>query len=111
MAFYDKKRTKENELNTPSICCFSFPCLFITRQQRRNYASYEILNLLEKNDFVKRKEHSRDTRAKAVILNKKGEETLQKAVPLVEQIDEIFFEKLDTDEEQFKHFLARLNEE
>ena len=71
----------------------------------------QILNLLEKNDFVKRKEHSRDTRAKAVILNKKGEETLQKAVPLVEKIDEIFFEKLDTDEKQFKHFLARLNEE
>ena len=71
----------------------------------------QILNLLEKNDFVKRKEHSRDTRAKAVILNKKGEEVLQKAVPLVEKIDEIFFEKLDTDEEQFKHFLARLNEE
>lgn len=71
----------------------------------------QILNLLEKNDFVKRKEHSRDTRAKAVILNKKGEEALQKAVPLVEQIDEIFFEKLDTNEEQFKHFLVRLNEE
>ena len=71
----------------------------------------QILSLLEKNDFVKRKEHSRDTRAKAVILNKKGEEVLQKAVPLVEQIDEIFFGKLDTDEEQFKHFLARLNEE
>ena len=71
----------------------------------------QILGLLEKHDFVKRKEHSRDTRAKAVILNKKGEEILQKAVPLVEQIDEIFFEKLDTDEGQFKHFLVRLNEE
>ncbi len=71
----------------------------------------QILNLLEKNDFVKRKEHSRDTRAKSVILNKKGEEALQKAVPLVEKIDEIFFEKLDTDEEQFKHFLVRLNEQ
>ena len=71
----------------------------------------QILSLLEKHDFVKRKEHSRDTRAKAVILNKKGEEVLQKAVPLVEQIDEFFFGKLDTDEEQFKHFLARLNEE
>ena len=71
----------------------------------------QILNLLKKNDFVKRKEHSRDTRAKAVILNKKGEEILQKAVPLVEKIDEIFFKKLDTDEEQFKHFLVRLNEE
>lgn len=71
----------------------------------------QILGLLEKHDFVKRKEHSRDTRAKAVILNKKGEEILQKAVPLVEQIDENFFEKLDTDEGQFKHFLVRLNEE
>lgn len=71
----------------------------------------QILSLLEKHDFVKRKEHSRDTRAKAVILNKKGEEILQKAVPLVEQIDENFFEKLDTDEGQFKHFLVRLNEE
>ena len=71
----------------------------------------QILNLLEKNDFVKRKEHSRDTRAKAVILNKKGEEILQKAVPLVEQIDEFFFGKLDSDEEQFKYFLVRLNEE
>ena len=71
----------------------------------------QILSLLEKQNFIKRKEHSKDTRAKAVILNKKGEEALQKAVLLVEQIDEIFFEKLDTDEEQFKHFLVRLNEE
>ena len=71
----------------------------------------QILNLLEKNDFVKRKEHSRDTRAKAVILNKKGEEILQTAVPLIEQIDEFFFGKLDNDEELFKHFLVRLNKE
>ena len=70
----------------------------------------QILSLLEQHDFVKRKEHSRDTRAKAVTLNKKGEEVLQKAVPLIEQIDELFFGKLDDDEEQFKHFLSRLNE-
>ena len=53
----------------------------------------QILGLLEKHNFVKRKEHSKDTRAKAVTLNKKGEEILQKAVPLVEQIDEFFFWK------------------
>ena len=41
----------------------------------------------------------------------KGEEILQTAVPLIEQIDELFFEKLDNDEEQFKHFLVRLNKE
>ena len=71
----------------------------------------QILSLLEKHNFVKRKEHSRDTRAKAVTLNKKGEEILQNAVPLIEQIDEFFFGKLDNDEEQFKHFLISLNEE
>lgn len=71
----------------------------------------QILSLLEKHDFVERKEHSRDTRAKVVILNKKGEEILQTAVPLIEQIDEFFFGKLDNDEEQFKHFLVRLNKE
>ena len=71
----------------------------------------QILGLLEKHNFVNRKEHPKDTRAKAVTLNKKGEEILQKAVPLVEQIDEFFFGKLDSDEEQFKHFLVRLNEE
>ena len=71
----------------------------------------QILGLLEKHNFVKRKGHSKDTRAKAVTLNKKGEEILQKAVPLVEQIDEFFFGKLDSDEEQFKYFLVRLNEE
>lgn len=71
----------------------------------------QILSLLEKHDFVKRKEHSRDTREKVVILNKKGEEILQTAVPLIEQIDELFFGKLDNDEEQFKHFLVRLNKE
>ena len=41
----------------------------------------------------------------------KGEEILQTAVPLIEQIDEFFFGKLDNDEEQFKHFLVRLNKE
>ena len=71
----------------------------------------QILSLLEKHDLVKRKGHSRDTRAKVVILNKKGEEILQTAVPLIEQIDELFFGKLDNDEEQFKHFLVRLNKE
>ena len=44
----------------------------------------QILSLLEKRGFVERKEHSRDTRAKAVLLNEEGGAILQKAVPLVE---------------------------
>lgn len=71
----------------------------------------QILSLLEKYAYVERKEHSRDSRAKAVILKKKGEEILQKAVPVIEQIDELFFGKLVEDEEHFKHLLVRLNEE
>ena len=71
----------------------------------------QILSLLEKHAYVERKEHSRDSRAKAVILKKKGEEILQKAVPVIEQIDELFFGKLVEDEEHFKHLLVRLNEE
>ena len=71
----------------------------------------QILSLLEKRGFVERKEHSRDTRAKAVLLNEEGGAILQKAVPLVEEIDEIFFGKLNSDEAQFKHLLGRLHEE
>ncbi|EEX73835.1 MarR family winged helix-turn-helix transcriptional regulator [Leptotrichia hofstadii] len=123
MAFYDKKELKKMNLTHPqfvvlaSLAYLSQDSNEVTQVMISKLSGIDvmtvsqILNLLEKNDFVKRKEHSKDTRAKAVILNKKGEEILQKAVPLIEQIDEIFFKKLDTDEEQFKHFLARLNEE
>ena len=112
MALYDKEGIKENKSDAPSICCFSVSCVsMISKLSGIDVMTVsQILSLLEKHDFVKRKEHSRDTRAKAVTLNKKGEEVLQKAVPLIEQIDELFFGKLDDDEEQFKHFLSRLNE-
>ncbi|MDU5088303.1 MAG: hypothetical protein E6246_05355 [Veillonella sp.] len=36
--------------------------------------------------------------------------TIKQAVPLVEEIDEIFFGKLKSDEAQFKHLLGRLHE-
>ena len=49
--------------------------------------------------------------AKAVLLNEEGGAILQKAVPLVEEIDEVFFGKLKSDEAQFKHLLGRLHEE
>ena len=69
----------------------------------------QILSLLEKRGFVERKEPSRVTRAKTVLLIEGGA-ILQKAVPLVEEIDEIFFGKLKSDEAQFKHLLGRLHE-
>ena len=123
MASYDKKRVKENKFDTPSICVLASLAylsqndnevtqIMISKLSEIDVMTVsQILSLLEKHDFVKRKEHSRDTRAKVVILNKKGEEILQTAVPLIEQIDELFFGKLDNNEEQFKHFLVRLNKE
>lgn len=71
----------------------------------------QILNLLEKNDFIKRKEHSKDTRAKSVFLNKKGDEILSKAIPVIEKIDKIFFGKLKNKEEELKKILIELSAE
>jgi len=51
----------------------------------------QIINLLEKNGFIKRKQHSKDTRANSVFLTSKGKNILEKAVPLVENIDDNFF--------------------
>ena len=123
MAFYYKTSVKRVELNTSSICCFSVSFLSITYDNEVTQVMIsklsgidvmtvsQILSLLEKRGFVERKEHSRDTRAKAVLLNEEGGAILQKAVPLVEEIDEIFFGKLNSDEAQFKHLLGRLHEE
>ena len=68
----------------------------------------QILNLLEKNDFIKRKVHSKDTRAKSVFLTLKGRKTVEKSVPIVENIDEKFFGVLNTEENIFKNFLKKL---
>ena len=66
------------------------------------------------NPFVEKSEQRLNTLAELVgnfAKVSKGEEILQTAVPLIEQIDELFFGKLDNNEEQFKHFLVRLNKE
>jgi|SRR5579862_3631102 len=41
--------------------------------------------------YVKRIEHKEDTRAKSVLLTKKGKELVSKLIPMVEEIDEEFF--------------------
>lgn len=46
---------------------------------------------LVKEGYVKRIEHTEDTRAKAVFLTKKGKELISKLVPIVEKIDQDFF--------------------
>ena len=68
----------------------------------------QIINLLEKNDFIERKRHSKDTRANSVFLTLKGQNILEKAVPLVENIDDNFFNILAEKEQFFRELLKKL---
>lgn len=49
------------------------------------------LKKLVAGGYVKRIEHKEDTRAKSVFLTKKGKELASKLIPIVEKIDEDFF--------------------
>jgi DNA-binding MarR family transcriptional regulator len=49
------------------------------------------LKKLVMEGYVKRIEHKEDTRAKSVLLTKKGKELASKLIPIVEKIDEKFF--------------------
>lgn len=70
----------------------------------------QVINLLEKHNLISRKEHSKDTRAKAVSLTSKGQEILKKALPIVENIDMKFFSSLGNNESTFIELLHELNE-
>jgi len=54
-----------------------------------------VIRTLEKKKMLKRIEHKTDTRAKLVLLTKKGIEILKIAVKRVEKFDRDFFNKLD----------------
>ena len=66
-----------------------------------------VLRLLEKNEYIERKPHPSDTRAKIIIITSKGVETIHTAVPSVENVDDDFFFK---DAEKNKIFLELLTE-
>nr|UWI49714.1 MarR family transcriptional regulator [Clostridioides difficile] len=70
----------------------------------------QIINLLDKNSLISRKEHSKDTRAKSVTLTEKGQNILNEALPIVENIDAQFFGSLEKEEKVFISLLHRLNE-
>ena len=50
-----------------------------------------VLRLLEKNGYITRRPHSKDTRANVIIITSKGTETVHAAVPAVENVDDDFF--------------------
>ncbi|GFO80257.1 MarR family transcriptional regulator [Lactococcus lactis] len=67
-----------------------------------------IISRLEKSELIERKKSRRDPRAKVVTLTNEGSNKLQKAVPLVEQVDNEFFGKLDIQNETFNLLLLEL---
>lgn len=67
-----------------------------------------IIKNLEKMKLITRQESKKDTRSKIVQLTSEGQLLLNKALPLVENIDSIFFDVLKSDQEAFKAFLKIL---
>ncbi|MDR2099476.1 MAG: winged helix DNA-binding protein [Campylobacteraceae bacterium] len=68
----------------------------------------QVLKKLEQMGLVARKEHSADTRAKAVFLTDKGRELTKKAVIDIEDIDVKFFSKLGKELENFNDCMLKL---
>lgn len=70
----------------------------------------QIIHLLEKHNFISRKEHTKDTRAKSVSLTPKGQDIVKKALPAVEDIDMKFFGALGEKEDMFIQLLGELSQ-
>lgn len=63
-------------------------------------------------ELVNRMEHEIDTRAKSILLTDKGKRLVNKVVPIVEGIDDVFFGKASTDEQKdLIHILRTLTTE
>lgn len=69
----------------------------------------KILRTLQKNELIERKEHETDTRAKCVFLTDKGIDTLQKAIEIKTQANNLFFVKL-SDKHKFGNELRNITE-
>ena len=56
-----------------------------------------VLRTLQQKNFIKRKEHAKDTRAKIVVLTDLGKDIAKKAIVTVEDFDKKFFSVLDAE--------------
>jgi DNA-binding MarR family transcriptional regulator len=66
-----------------------------------------VIRTLEKKDFILRKTHQIDTRAKVISLSKSGLLVLTEAIKAVEAFDKVFFGQLE-DEKSFNASLLQL---
>lgn len=70
----------------------------------------QILRSLEKKGFVERKQKKGDERSKYPMLTKKGAKLVEKALPLVEEVDRSFFDTLGHDLSKCIEILQKLSE-
>lgn len=68
----------------------------------------QILENLEKKEYITRAVSARDSRAKSITLTQSGFDMANKTVPLVEQIDKQFFAVLGNDQQVLNKILSTL---
>ena len=59
----------------------------------------QVIRALESKGLVERKKHPKDSRALLVGPTEEGRELARQAIPVVEQVDHDFFEKVENSEE------------
>ena len=68
----------------------------------------QIMKGLEKKAFISRTTNPNDSRANSVILLPKGQEIVKLALPVVETIDDEFFNVLQENESMFRQYLKQI---
>ena len=68
----------------------------------------KVLRTLQDKNFIARREHKTDTRAKSILLTKNGQDKLQKALKIVSQVDKDFFSVLKSNEKTFNQNMQTL---
>lgn len=68
----------------------------------------QVLRTLEKKGYVHRKLKDGNQRTKFLTVTERGAGMIEKAIPLVESIDQQFFERLDSETKKFVEILQAL---
>lgn len=68
----------------------------------------KVLRTLQDKNFIARREHKTDTRAKSILLTENGQEILQKALKIVARVDSDFFSVLKSNEKTFNQDMRTL---
>jgi DNA-binding MarR family transcriptional regulator len=70
----------------------------------------QMFKVLERKGYIYRTPHPSDVRSKAVFLSETGIELMNVAVPMVEKIDDIFFNALGKNMLRFNQCMVELVE-